>query len=324
MRLLRIGPTGEERPCAIGPDEVVRDLSAWVPDWTGEQLDPEALSETARRLAREASTLPAVDPTAERVGPPVRPGGHLITIGLNYRRHAAEAGMELPAEPIVATKAPSATAGPYDDLILPAGGDRTDWEVELAVVIGRRAQYLSGPADSLSYVAGYCTANDISERSALLDRGGQWVKGKSFESFGPLGPLLVTPDEAGDTRNMRLTCRVNGRLMQDAGAADMIFDVPYLVWYLSQFFVLLPGDVVLTGSPAGIALGRPGTPYLREGDVVEAEVAGLGAQRQRCVAARRDLTAHRPVGTGHGGPSVPGGPSVLSSAITAPTKDGGQ
>jgi 2-keto-4-pentenoate hydratase/2-oxohepta-3-ene-1,7-dioic acid hydratase in catechol pathway len=278
-----MGPPGEERPCAVGPGGVVRDLSAWVPDWTGRWLEPAALAETGGRFAREAAALPAVDPAAERIGPPVRPGGHLISIGLNYRGHAAEVGMELPAEPIVATKASSAMTGPYDDLILPPGGDRTDWEVELAVVIGRRAQYLSDPGRAPAYIAGYCTANDVSERGWLLERGGQWVKGKSFESFGPLGPSLVTCDEAGDPQNLRLTCHVNGRLMQDGSTADMVFGVTYLVWYLSQFFVLQPGDVVLTGSPGGNALGRPDTPYLRVGDLVEVEVGALGAQRQRCV-----------------------------------------
>ena len=288
MRLLRIGPPGGERPCAVGPDGVVRDLSAWVTDWTAEWLEPERLAGIGARLAREGGTLPAADPAAERVGPPVRPGGHRLSIGRNYRAHAAEAGMELPSEPIVSSKAPSTMTGPHDDLILPPGGDRTDWEVELGVVIGRRARYLPDPAAALRHVAGYCTANDVSERGWLLERGGQWIKGKSFESFSPLGPFLVTPDEAGDPQDLRLTCRVNGRLMQDGSTADMVFEVAHLLWYLSQFLVLQPGDVVFTGSPAGNALGRPGTPYLRDGDLVEVEVGGLGAQRQRCVPALLD------------------------------------
>lgn len=285
MRLLRIGPPGEERPCAVGPGSVVRDLSAWVPDWTGAALDPDVLRELGARLEREAGALPPVDPAAERVGPPVRPGGHLLSIGLNYRMHAAEAGLDLPDEPIVSSKAPTTLVGPYDDLLLPPGGEKTDWEVELAVVIGRRAQYLPDPAAAPAHVAGYATADDVSERSWLLERGGQWVKGKSFESFSPLGPWLVTPDEAGDPQRLRLTCRVNGRLMQDGSTADMVHDVPHLVWYLSQFMVLHPGDVVLTGTPGGVALGRPDQPFLRAGDVVEAEVAGLGAHRQLCRAA---------------------------------------
>ncbi|NJQ01281.1 fumarylacetoacetate hydrolase family protein [Streptomyces zingiberis] len=282
MRLLRIGPPGGERPCAVGPGGTVRDLSAWVPDWTGAALDPDALRELAARLAREGAGLPAVDPAAERIGPPVRPGGHLLSIGLNYRAHAAEANLALPREPVVSSKAPSTLVGPYDDLLLPPGGEKTDWEVELAVVIGRRARYLPDHAAARTRVAGFATADDVSERSWLLERGGQWVKGKSFESFSPLGPHLVTPDEAGDPQRLRLTCRVNGRPMQDATTADMVFGVDHLVWYLSQFMVLHPGDVILTGTPGGVALGRPDQPYLRAGDVVEAEVAGLGAHRQRC------------------------------------------
>lgn len=283
MRLLRVGEPGRERPCALDPDGVVRDVSAVAGDWTGDALDPDFLA----GLEGGLGDLPPVPLDGARVGPPVRPGGHLLSIGLNYHAHAAEARMELPGEPIVASKAPSATAGPYDDLLLPPGATRTDWEVELAVVIGRRAQYLPDPAASLDHVAGYCTANDVSERSWLLERGGQWVKGKSFESFGPLGPYLVTKADVPDPQDLRLTCRVNGRVMQDAGTADMIFDVAYLVWYLSRFLILQPGDVIETGSPGGVALGRPDTPYLRAGDVVEAEVHGLGAQRQLCRPARR-------------------------------------
>ncbi|MFE1320604.1 fumarylacetoacetate hydrolase family protein [Kitasatospora phosalacinea] len=288
MRLLRIGAPGAERPCAVGPGGIVRDLSPWgVADWTGESLDPDVLRDLAARLAREAGALPVADPAAERVGPPVRPGGHLLSIGLNYRAHAAEAGLALPDEPIVSTKAPTTLVGPYDDLLLPPGGEKTDWEVELAVVIGRRAQYLPDRSSALEHVAGFSTGNDVSERSWLLERGGQWVKGKSFESFSPLGPCLVTPDEAGDPQDLRLTCRVNGRLVQDGRTADMVFDVAHLIWYLSQFMVLQAGDVVLTGTPGGVALGRPDQPYLRPGDLVEAEVAGLGAHRQRCRAVLR-------------------------------------
>lgn len=295
MRLLRIGPQSGERPCAVGPDGVVRDLSSWVEDWTGESLDPDVLRELAARLAREAGTLPVADPTAERVGPPVRPGGHLLSIGLNYRAHAAEAGLTLPDEPIVSSKAPMTLVGPHDDLLLPPGGEKTDWEVELAVVIGRRAQYLPDRAAAPAHVAGFATGNDVSERRWLLERGGQWVKGKSFESFSPLGPFLVTPDEVPDPQDLRLSCTVNGRVMQKASTADMVFDVSHLVWYLSQFMVLHPGDVILTGTPGGVALGRPDQPYLRPGDLVEAEVAGLGAHRQRCrPAVRPGASADRP------------------------------
>ncbi|MFE6844613.1 fumarylacetoacetate hydrolase family protein [Streptomyces sp. NPDC057686] len=308
MRLLRIGPPGRERPCAVGPGGTVRDLSSWVPDWTGAHLDPDALRDLAARLEREGGRLPEVDPAAERIGPPVRPGGHLLSIGLNYRAHAAEAGLPLPGEPIVASKAPSTMVGPHDDLLLPPGGEKTDWEVELAVVIGRVARYLPDRAAAASHIAGYATANDVSERSWLLERGGQWVKGKSFETFGPLGPYLVTPDEAGDPQALRLTCKVNGRLVQDGSTADMVFDVAHLVWYLSRFMVLHPGDVVLTGTPGGVALGRPDQPYLRAGDLVEAEVAGLGAHRQRC----------RPAVV----PAVAPSPAPAAGLPTAPVRPG--
>jgi 2-keto-4-pentenoate hydratase/2-oxohepta-3-ene-1,7-dioic acid hydratase in catechol pathway len=281
MRLLRTGPPGKERPCAVAPDGSVRDVSAWLDDWIGDALDPAFLDGFAARLAREADTLPVVDTVKERIGPPVRPG-QIISIGLNYRRHAREAGMALPREPIVSSKSVHALAGPYDDLILPPGAEKTDWEVELGVVIGRRAHYLASPAAAGRHIAGYCTANDVSERSWLLERGGEWLKGKSFQSFAPLGPYLVPAAQVGDPGNLRLRCTVNGQVMQDDSSADMVFSVPELVHYLSHCMVLEPGDVILTGSPGGIAMGRPGQPYLRAGDLVEAEVAGLGAQRQRC------------------------------------------
>ncbi len=281
MRLLRVGDPGDERPCVAAHDGMVRDVSGWVEDWQGGALDPAFLAELRERFGRDGNALPAVELRRERVGPPVRPG-QLLSIGLNYRGHAREAGMAVPDEPIVAGKSRGALAGPFDDLVIPPGSTATDWEVELAVVIGRRAQYLSGPEEAAAYVAGYCTANDVSDRHWLLERGGQWIKGKSFESFAPLGPWLVTADEVPDPAGLRLTCRVNGRLMQDGHTSDMVFGVDELVWHVSRFLVLEPGDVVLTGSPGGMALGRPDRPYLRHGDVVEAEVCGLGAQRQRC------------------------------------------
>jgi 2-keto-4-pentenoate hydratase/2-oxohepta-3-ene-1,7-dioic acid hydratase in catechol pathway len=281
MRLLRVGEPGHERPCVVAPAGDVRDVSGWVDDWSGGALDPTFLAGLRERLPREAKSLPAVDLDRERVGPPVQPG-QILSIGLNYRGHAEAVGMAIPDEPIVASKSCGAVAGPYDDLVIPPRSTKTDWEVELAVVIGRRAQYLSGPEAARAHVAGYCTANDVSDRHWLLERGGQWIKGKSFAGFAPLGPYVVTAEEVADPGDLRLTCRVNGRLMQDGRTSDLIFDVDHLVWYLSQFMVLAPGDVVLTGSPAGMALGRPEAPYLRHGDVVEAEVSGLGAQRQSC------------------------------------------
>ncbi|OLF12509.1 fumarylacetoacetate hydrolase family protein [Actinophytocola xanthii] len=290
MRLLRTGPPGAELPCAVDGDGVVRCLSAWVPDWTGAALSPGSLAELAGRLAGSAEELPEVRLDEVRVGPPVPAGGQLISVGLNYRCHAAQAGMAVPAEPVISTKSPWALAGPYDDLLLPPGAERVDWEVELAVVIGTEARYLPDEQAARAAIAGYCTANDVSERSWLLDRGGQWVKGKSFETFAPLGPYLVTADEVDDVAALRLTTRVNGQVMQDAKTGEMVFGVPWLIRYLTRFMVLRPGDVVLTGSPAGVALRRIDEPYLRPGDVVEVEVETLGAQRQRCRA--------HPVGAG--------------------------
>jgi 2-keto-4-pentenoate hydratase/2-oxohepta-3-ene-1,7-dioic acid hydratase in catechol pathway len=256
-----------------------------VQDWAGEMLSPAFIRALAPRFERETHRLPVVNLAVERIGPPVRPG-QILSIGLNYRRHAEEAGMALPSEPIVSNKSPYALAGAFDDLIIPPGGSKTDWEVELGVVIGRRTQYLKSAAEAVDVIAGYCTANDVSERSWLLERGGQWVKGKSFESFGPLGPYMVSTDEVGDPNNLALTCRVNGQTMQQDNTSDMIFDVPYLVFYLSSFMILEPGDVILTGSPGGMALGRADQPFLRPGDIVEAEVVGLGAHRQVCRSAR--------------------------------------
>jgi 2-keto-4-pentenoate hydratase/2-oxohepta-3-ene-1,7-dioic acid hydratase in catechol pathway len=284
MRLLRTGPPGQEVPCAVDRDGVVRCLSAWVPDWTGAALSPDTLAELAGRLANSAHELPEVRLDEVRIGPPVPAGGQLISVGLNYRCHAAQASMAIGAEPVIATKSPWALAGPHDDLLLPPGAERVDWEVELAVVIGTEARYLPDEDAAVAVIAGYCTANDISERSWLLDRGGQWVKGKSFETFAPLGPYLVTPDEVGDAGALRLTTRVNGEVMQDAKSGEMVFGVPWLIRYLTRFMVLRPGDVVLTGSPAGVALRRIDEPYLQPGDVVEVEVERLGAQRQRCRA----------------------------------------
>ncbi len=281
MRLLRVGLPGQERPCVLGVDGLVRDVSAWIDDWVGANLDPDVVHALSERMKRDADGLPIVRMAEARVGPPVQPG-QIISIGLNYRRHAMEVGLPVPAEPIVSSKSVRALAGPADDLLIPPGATSVDWEVELGVVIGRRVQYPVSREVAAQSIVGYCTANDLSDRAWLLEHGGEWIKGKSFQSFAPLGPYLVTTAEIPDPGQLRLTCRVNGQLMQDDSTNDMIFDVPTLVHYLGRFMVLEPGDVILTGSPGGMALGRPGKPYLRPGDMVEAEVHGLGAQRQRC------------------------------------------
>jgi 2-keto-4-pentenoate hydratase/2-oxohepta-3-ene-1,7-dioic acid hydratase in catechol pathway len=283
MRLLRVGAAGQERPCALAGDGSVRDMGSWVDDWAGPALEITAQRELAERFSRMWRSLPEVDVQRERIGPALRPG-QILSIGLNYHRHAREAGMQVPDEPIVSSKSVHALAGPCDVLQLPREGSKTDWEVELGVVIGCRTQYLASPEQARACILGYCTGNDLSERSWLLERGGQWIKGKSFDGFAPLGPYLVTADEVPAPERLELVCKVNGVIMQHDSTEDMIFDVDRLVHYLSQFMTLHPGDVILTGSPGGMALGRPDQPFLREGDVVEAEVVGLGAQRQVCRA----------------------------------------
>ena len=264
----------------------IRDLSTAVPDIGGDVLLPESL---ARLRALDPAALPRVEGTP-RIGPCVAGVGKFICVGLNYSDHAAESGMPVPREPIIFMKATSSIVGPNDDVVIPKGSKKTDWEVELAVVVGRRASYLSGPERSLDHVAGFAVANDLSERAFQIEQsGGQWSKGKSAAGFTPLGPWLVTPDEVDHAR-LRLRSWVNGEPRQDSSTADLIFDVEHVVWHLSQYLVLEPGDVIVTGTPEGVALsGR--FPYLAPGDVVELEIDGLGRQRQTFVAHPDDLTA---------------------------------
>ncbi|MBM7075103.1 fumarylacetoacetate hydrolase family protein [Micromonospora humida] len=279
MKLMRVGPAGAERP-VLYADGRHYDLSALTPD-----IDGAFLASGGPDRVRAARDLPELDVTGMRVGPPVARPGVVLCIGQNYAAHAAESGAAPPETPIVFYKAPNTVVGPYDEVLVPRGATATDWEVELAVVIGRRARYLESPAQSLAHVAGYLVANDVSERDfQLRDSGGQWSKGKSCETFQPLGPWLVTPDEIPDVQDLGLRSWVNGEPRQDSRTADMIFDVAYLVWHLSQYTVLDPGDVINTGTPEGVALsGR--FPYLRPGDVVEVEVDGLGRQRVTMAAA---------------------------------------
>ncbi|MFJ6199037.1 fumarylacetoacetate hydrolase family protein [Micromonospora sp. NPDC092111] len=231
-----------------------------------------------RRIA-EATHLPELDITGHRIGSPIARPGVVLCVGQNYAAHAAESGSPPPTTPIVFYKAPNTVVGPHDEVLIPRGSVRTDWEVELGVVIGRRARYLSSPGEALAHVAGFVCANDVSERDFQLDQsGGQWSKGKSCETFQPLGPWLVTPDEIADPQDLRLRSWVNGEPRQDSRTKDMIFDVAYLIWHLSQYTVLDPGDLLNTGTPEGVALsGR--FPYLRPGDVMEIEIDGLGRQR---------------------------------------------
>ncbi|MEU0675746.1 fumarylacetoacetate hydrolase family protein [Streptomyces sp. NPDC006172] len=280
MKLLRVGTAGAERPALLDAEGTLRDLSGIVDDVDGALLaDDEALERV--RAAAEAGELPALDPTGLRVGPPVGRIGKIVCIGLNYHDHARETGAEPPAEPVIFFKAADTVVGPYDTVLVPRGSTKTDWEVELAVVIGRTARYLESAEEALAHVAGYAVAHDVSEREFQIERGGTWDKGKNCETFNPLGPWLVTADEVPDPQALSLRLWVNGELKQDGTTAEQIFPVAEVVRYVSRFMTLYPGDVINTGTPAGVALGLPEPkPFLRAGDVVELEIGGLGRQRQ--------------------------------------------
>ena len=278
MKLLRYGPNGKEKPGMLDPSGRIRDLSAIVPDIAGDALLPESI-ERLRRLAPE--DLPLVDGTP-RIAPCVGRVGKFICVGLNYSDHAAESNMAVPAEPIIFMKATSSIIGPNDDVVIPRGSQKTDWEVELGVVIGAPAKYVS-EADALSHVAGYCLVNDVSERAFQLEGTGQWVKGKSADTFGPIGPWLVTTDELRDWRNLEMWLEVDGHRYQHGSTKTMVFGVPYLVSYLSRFMSLQPGDVISTGTPPGVGLGQKPPVYLRPGNRMRLAIEGLGEQNQRVV-----------------------------------------
>jgi 2-keto-4-pentenoate hydratase/2-oxohepta-3-ene-1,7-dioic acid hydratase in catechol pathway len=264
----------------VDADGTIRDLSTVTADIDGQFL---AARLTAASDALSRGVLPTIATDGLRIGAPIARPGKVVCIGLNYRDHAAETGQAVPTRPIVFMKDPSTVVGPHDNVRIPRGSAKTDWEVELAVVIGARARYLASPSDASGVVAGYAISNDVSEREFQLELSSQWDIGKSCETFNPLGPWLVTADEVADPQRLRLRLSVNGQLRQDGTTADLVFGVDHLVWYLSQYMVLEPGDVINTGTPAGVALGRPDHPYLRAGDVVETEIDGLGRQRQTFV-----------------------------------------
>jgi 2,4-didehydro-3-deoxy-L-rhamnonate hydrolase len=282
MKLFRFGPAGAERPGVVLPGGMAIDASGFGADWDEAFFGGDGLARLARWVAAEGERAPRV-PEGARFGPAVCRPSKIVCIGLNYRDHARESGATLPAEPIVFLKAPSALAGPHDDLKLPRGGDKTDWEVELALVIGARARYVE-PEEALQHVAGFALHNDYSERGFQLERHGQWTKGKSADGFAPLGPYLVTPDEFPAFAAARLWLKVNDETKQDGNTANMIFDVPTLVSYVSQFMTLVPGDVISTGTPAGVGLGHKPPLYLRPGDVVSYGIEGLGTAGQKVVA----------------------------------------
>lgn len=281
MKLLRVGPVGAERPALLDGSGVLRDLSDVVPDIDGALLADDAALDRVREAAASPGRLPERSTDGLRVGPPVARIGKVVCIGLNYHDHARETGAPVPQEPILFMKAPDTVVGPHDEVLVPRGSEKTDWEVELAVVIGRTARYLASDEEARAAVAGYAVSNDVSERAFQLERGGQWDKGKNCETFNPLGPWLVTADEPGDPQALGLRLWVNGELKQDGTTADQIFPVAEVVRYLSRFMTLYPGDVINTGTPAGVAMGAAEPkPYLRAGDVVELEIDGLGRQRQ--------------------------------------------
>ncbi|MHB8188467.1 MAG: fumarylacetoacetate hydrolase family protein [Dermatophilaceae bacterium] len=276
MKLLRLGSPGAERPAVVSEAGQMYDASSVASDYDGRFFAGNGLA-----LLREAlgeHRLPMIH-SESRVGAPVAQPGKIVCIGLNYVDHAAEAGLEAPSEPVVFLKAPDSVVGPYDTVLIPRGSSRSDYEIELAVVISTRASYLDSPRSASDHVAGYCIANDLSEREFQNDRGGQWTKGKSCETFNPLGPYLVTRDEIADPQALQLRLWVNGEIRQDGSTADMIFSVDHLIWYLSQFMVLQPGDVINTGTPAGVAMGMVPPRYLSAGDVIEAEITGLGRHK---------------------------------------------
>jgi len=275
MKLLRYGDVGSERPGLLDADGTIRDLSAHVGDIAGTVLHPASLDMLSKL---DPKSLPAVS-GKPRIGACVAGTGKFICIGLNYSDHAAETGATVPSEPIIFMKASSAIVGPDDDVLIPRGSVKTDWEVELAVVIGKTAKYVS-EGDALDYVAGYCVAHDVSERAFQAERQGQWTKGKSCDTFGPTGPWLVTKDEVADPQNLKMWLTVNGKTMQNGSTKTMVYGVAYLVSYLSQFMSLHPGDIISTGTPPGVGLGMKPPVFLKAGDVVELGIEGLGQQKQ--------------------------------------------
>ena len=282
MKLVRFGQAGREKPGILDVQGQIHDLSSVVPDIDGNALSPAGLDKIRNA---DVAKLPIVSP-GERIGPCVGKVGNFIAIGLNYADHAAEAGAQLPKEPVIFNKAPSCICGPNDATIIPKESSKLDYEVELGVVIGQRARYLAKDK-AMDAVAGYCVANDVSERVFQIERAGQWTKGKGCETFGPLGPWLVTKDEVKDPQNLKLWLSVNGQMRQNGSTKNMVFGVEHLVWYCSQFFIMNPGDVIVTGTPAGVALGMKPPQFLKAGDAVRLGVDGLGEQQQKIVPLER-------------------------------------
>ena len=279
MKLLRYGPKGSEKPACLDKSGAIRSLAGVIDDITPAVLSPESLAKLAQL---DPTSLPLVSEPG-RIGTPYTGLGKFVCIGLNYSDHAAESGLAVPSEPVIFNKWSSAFTGPNDVVVIPKGSQKTDWEVELGVVIGSKARYVS-EADALKHVAGYCVVNDVSEREYQIERGGTWDKGKGCDTFGPVGPWLVTPDEAGDPQQLQMWLEVNGQRFQNGNTRTMIFNVAFLIHYLSQFMTLYPGDLISTGTPPGVGMGQKPPVYLRHGDIVRLGIAGLGEQQQQVYA----------------------------------------
>ena len=281
MKLIRFGTSGQERPGVLLENNTIADASGIASDFD-EPFFASGGLEKLSRLVKDGQ-LPVIQGDGLRLGPPIARPSKIICVGLNYSRHAAESGMTLPTEPVLFFKSTTALCGPNDPIIIPKDSEKTDWEVELAVVIGRKASYVT-EQEAMDFVAGYVLHNDVSERAFQLERGGQWVKGKSADSFAPMGPWLATADEITDPHNLRLWLKVNGKMMQDDSTSDLVFNVPHLISYISRFMTLLPGDVISTGTPAGVGLGLKPPTYLKPGDVVELGIDGLGSATQQVIS----------------------------------------
>lgn len=281
MKLIRFGEPGKEKP-GILVNDVRYDASSFGEDYNESFFENGGLVRLENFLKTNTGKLPVIE-NSTRLGPPVARPSKIVCIGLNYAKHAAESGAAVPVEPIIFMKSTTSYCGPHDDIIIPKNSVKTDWEVELAFVIGKKASYVE-EKDAMDYVAGYCLHNDVSEREFQLERAGSWDKGKGCDTFAPTGPFMVTKDEIADVHNLRLWLKLNGRILQDSNTDDLIFNIPYLVHYISQFMTLLPGDIVSTGTPAGVGLGLKPPVYLKPGDVVELGIDGLGSSKQTAVA----------------------------------------
>ncbi|MFZ1063229.1 MAG: fumarylacetoacetate hydrolase family protein [Acidimicrobiales bacterium] len=278
MRLVRVGEFGKEHPAVYGADGRLLDCSSLCKDFDPAFFASNGLATLESRI--QAASLPEIDVASSRIGSPVAPPQKIVCVGQNYILHVRESGAEIPDEPVLFMKSPGTLVGPNDTVLVPRRSSKTDWEVELAVVVGRRARYIESPDDALSYVAGYAISNDVSEREFQLERGGQWDKGKNCETFNPFGPWLVTADEIVNPQDLDLQLSVNGVLRQSDSTANMIFSVAHILWYISQFMVLEPGEIVNTGTTAGVSLGHDDVAYLKAGDYMELSIRSLGSQRQ--------------------------------------------